>query len=188
MMQNRSLGDPRRQVLPAPVVHANLTAVVPPGRGGLGRTRGVGRGSRSWRSRTSWIRRPARQRTTIKPRIRWATHSVAGDAHNRDDLLDPAWVGRVAQALVPRCTPAWNSGNVARERGRPVTSKPDTEVSLVDQPNAAALAQRGTRAPTRVAGCLRAARERSATRPWSEHSNGQQCPTMRERYSGAATP
>jgi hypothetical protein len=45
--------------------------------------------------------------------------TVADDLHDRDDLRDGRWVGRIAQALVAWRTTGMKAGN---RRGRPATT------------------------------------------------------------------
>jgi hypothetical protein len=63
----------------------------------------------------SSMRRPARHNTTMSPRSRRpGVQALAGDAHDRDDLLDGGRVGWIAQSFVARRVTGVKAGHRRR--------------------------------------------------------------------------
>jgi hypothetical protein len=105
--------QPRCELLPGPVVHADLAAaaaLAAPHQQRAATRVQVGLGERE---RLVYAPAGAPQHDDQAARSA-SVDAVAGAAHDRDDLLDRRWVGRVARPLVARRP----TGVKLRQRGR----------------------------------------------------------------------
>jgi hypothetical protein len=116
----RSL-QPRLDVLPGPIVHSNLTTA--PALTAAHEHRATPPVEVGFAQRERFVdAQPARQSTTISPQQPPAVITVAGLAHDSDDLGDRRRVSRIAAALVTRRTARVEAGMVAGDARRPAAS------------------------------------------------------------------
>ena len=117
------------------------------------------RSSRSLSNNTSasLILRPARHKTTISPRTRSPSTPLPRLSHDRDDLLDRRWIGRIAATLVARRATAMK----ARQRRRRPT--PSSSVQKYDRHEDSSLRYRSPHRP-HAKGRVRAERSHGSLR------------------------
>jgi hypothetical protein len=111
--------EPGRELLPGPVVHADLAAaaaLAAPHQHGAATMIEVALGKRQ---RLLVARRARGSRSA---RAAAGVGVIACGVHDGDDLLDRGRLGRVAQALVVRRSASMKPGTVAGERRRPARS------------------------------------------------------------------
>ena len=119
--EGRSQLKPRVELLPRPAVHPDLAALAALPMTDKHHTpvaTKVALGQREGFADPK-ARSPQHNDHAAQPH---AVRTVSRSTHDRDDLVDARRVWRIAQTLVSRRRPRWNSGNVAGERRRPTQS------------------------------------------------------------------